>query len=180
MILHVAVSSAILSNMTHVNDPACFLLESEEKTLLWLLQRSKTTVSCFLVRSYMDFITKLTVNLFFLAVSGILNAVLALYFIFYISSLLLCFVLGWLRQMNPEIVFTQNFLFASQGHIPAVSDSHKWIFCQNNVCFVQFYSYIYLYKEIEKDNQYALIARRRYFHVTCSSLCRSKDGSEAL
>lgn len=82
--------------------------------------------------------------------------------------------------MNSEIVSTQQFLFASQGHIPAACDSHKWIFCQNNVGFVQFYSYIYLYEAIEKDNQYLLIAQRRYLHVTCSSLCRSKDGLEAL
>lgn len=79
--------------------------------------------------------------------------------------------------MNPEIFSTQNFLFASQGHIPAARD---WIFCQNNVGLVQFYSYIYLYEEMEKDKQYPLIAQRRHLHVTCSSVCRSKDGSEAL
>lgn len=69
MILHVAVSSAILSSVTHVNDAACFLLESE--TLLWLLERSETTYLCFLVCSYMDFIAKLTVNLFLAAVKSV-------------------------------------------------------------------------------------------------------------
>lgn len=41
--------------------------------------------------------------------------------------------------MNPEIFSTQNFLFASQGHVPAARDC---IFCQKNVSCPVFQLYL--------------------------------------